>query len=184
MVGIYIIINKINNKIYIGQSINIEKRIKEHFWKAQNEKDISYNTAIHQAIRKHGKENFEWKVLEECNIEDIDKLEQEYIEKYNSLVPDGYNILIGGQKNRVTLNKCIICGKILKYYKSKYCVECGQKAQRKVERPTREELKDLIRTMPFTTIANEYGVSDKAITKWCIAENLPARKKRYKTIYR
>ena len=40
MVGIYKMTNKINGKIYIGQSIDIEKRIKEHFWKATNEKDV------------------------------------------------------------------------------------------------------------------------------------------------
>ena len=34
MIGIYKIINLINGKIYIGQSININKRIKDHFWKS------------------------------------------------------------------------------------------------------------------------------------------------------
>ena len=73
VVGIYKMTNKINGKIYIGQSIDIEKRIKEHFWKATNTKDVSYNSAIHQAIRKYGQENFTWEVLEECGIDVIDK---------------------------------------------------------------------------------------------------------------
>ena len=48
---------------------------------------------------------------------------------------------------------------------------------KKVNRPSREELKNLIRYIPFTVIAEKYKVSDKAISKWCIAENLPSRKK-------
>ena len=95
MIGIYKIVNKINNKVYIGQSINIDKRIKEHFWKSQCEKDVSYNSALHNAIRKYGKENFEWEVIEECKIEEIDEKERYYIQFYNSLTPNGYNILEG-----------------------------------------------------------------------------------------
>jgi len=34
----------------------------------------------------------------------------------------------------------------------------------------------MIRTIPFVRIAKKYGVSDKAIVKWCIAENLPSKK--------
>ena len=49
-------------------------------------------------------------------------------------------------------------------------------AQRKVIRPSREELKQLIRTIPFTRIAEQFGVSDNAIRKWCKAENLPSKK--------
>jgi group I intron endonuclease len=79
MVGIYKMTNKINGKVYIGQSIDINKRIKEHFWKATNEKDVSYNSAIHQAIRKYGAENFDWEILEECNADVIDEKEVQYI---------------------------------------------------------------------------------------------------------
>ena len=73
---------------------------------------------------------------------------------------------------------CASCGKeITRYSKSGLCEECVKKASRIVERPLREELKTLIRNKPFTQIAKMYGVSDKAITKWCKAENLPSRKK-------
>ena len=49
--------------------------------------------------------------------------------------------------------------------------------QRKVERPNKEELEALIKEKPFTRIAEQYGVSDKAITKWCKYYGLPHRKK-------
>ena len=49
--------------------------------------------------------------------------------------------------------------------------------QRKVDRPSKEELEKLIKEKPFTRIAEQYCVSDKAITKWCKYYGLPHRKK-------
>lgn len=73
---------------------------------------------------------------------------------------------------------CKKCNKeISKNSNSGLCFECSSKLKRVCERPSREELKKLIRTTPFTKIGEQYGVSDKAITKWCISENLPSRKK-------
>jgi uncharacterized protein YjcR len=48
--------------------------------------------------------------------------------------------------------------------------------KRCVERPNRDELKQLIRTLPFTKIGKMFGVSDNAIRKWCNAYNLPRKK--------
>lgn len=48
------------------------------------------------------------------------------------------------------------------------------KAQ-KVERPTREQLKELIRFKPFTQIGKDFGVSDNAVRKWCKSYNLPTK---------
>lgn len=61
--------------------------------------------------------------------------------------------------------------------KANLCVECARLVSRKVDRPSREELKKLIREKPFTHIAKEYLVSDNAIKKWCISYNLPSKKK-------
>lgn len=73
---------------------------------------------------------------------------------------------------------CKKCNKeISKNSNSGLCFECSSKLKRVCERPSKEELKKLIRTTPFTKIGEQYGVSDKAITKWCISENLPSRKK-------
>lgn len=89
--SIYIIKNNINNKVYIGQSLNPEKRFKEHcyFRKDRN------NSLITNAIHKYGKEHFWFELLEE-NIEDFDEKEIFYISKYNSIKPNGYNIEVGG----------------------------------------------------------------------------------------
>ena len=71
---------------------------------------------------------------------------------------------------------CMDCGKQIDNHSTR-CDECNKKLQRKVERPSKEELNELIRSKPFTTIAKDYGVSDKAIVKWCKYYGLPYRKK-------
>lgn len=76
---------------------------------------------------------------------------------------------------------CIDCKEEISTSTAQRCSKCAKIASRTVERPSREELKNLIRTVPFTQIAKQYNVSDKAIAKWCIAENLPSRKKDIKS---
>ena len=60
---------------------------------------------------------------------------------------------------------------------AKYCVECARLISRKVDRPSREELKKLIREKPFTHIAKDFCVSDNSVKKWCVGYNLPSKKK-------
>jgi DNA-directed RNA polymerase subunit RPC12/RpoP len=72
-----------------------------------------------------------------------------------------------------TLYYCSICGKQLYSKTVTGLCEMCYKASLKTGRPTREELKQLIRTTPFTKIGEKYGVTDNAIRKWCKGENLP-----------
>ena len=79
--------------------------------------------------------------------------------------------------------KCLSCGKTLaKKTKTGYCAKCLHMQQRKTERPTREELKKLIRRTSFLAIGRQYGVSDKAIEKWCVAEGLPYKTREIKSM--
>lgn len=87
--GIYKITNTIDGKCYIGQSIHIEYRWIQHC-------SSNYDSVIHRAIEKYGKSNFTFQILEECNKESLDEREQYWIKKYNSIVPNGYNVLSGG----------------------------------------------------------------------------------------
>lgn len=90
MQGIYSIVNLIDNKMYIGQSVNIEKRWSDHKYRAFYKEGSEYNSYLYNAIKKHGIENFRFSVLEE--VEDTDLLtprEIYWIEVYN---PD-YNML-------------------------------------------------------------------------------------------
>lgn len=173
--GIYIIKNDINNKVYIGQSINIHKRIQEHFWKSECNKDVSYNSALHSAIRKYGKEHFYYEILEECDASLLDEKERIYITQYNSISPNGYNILSGGQQYRTEQTKCIDCGKIIYKYATR-CTECHAKFMRRTIWPTRDELKELIRNNSFEFLGRQFNVDGNAIRKWCDKYNLPRRK--------
>lgn len=81
------------------------------------------------------------------------------------------------KKENVKQNKiCPICLINSINSSSKMCTDCWYKSQRKAERPNRVELKNLIRTTPFTKIGEMFGVSDNSIRKWCKAENLPYKK--------
>lgn len=91
----------------------------------------------------------------------------------NNIAQDLLNKL--EQYNSCKIYYCQDCGKEISKGSSK-CVDCAQKAQRTCARPTREELKKLIRTTPFTQIAAVFRVSDNAIRKWCDFYNLPRKK--------
>ena len=70
-------------------------------------------------------------------------------------------------------NFCIDCGKSI-YPESTRCIKCEAKTRR-LYPIERDELKQLIRTTPFTKIGKMYGVSDNAIRNWCISYQLPMR---------
>lgn len=65
--------------------------------------------------------------------------------------------------------------------KSKPESKSKSKSQLSSKRPTREELKELIYSLPFTKIGEKFGVSDNAVRKWCKFYGLPHRKKDIKT---
>lgn len=85
--------------------------------------------------------------------------------------------LIKDRDNSYKATKCYCksCGKEISKT-STYCEDCIGITRRVVkDRPTRDELKKLIRTKPFTQIGTIYGVTDNAIRKWCDALNLPRK---------
>lgn len=95
MIGIYKWTNLINNKVYIGQSVNIIARKAEHIKLAKNE---NYTTNIAKAIRKYGIENFDFEILEECSLQNLNERERYYIKYYDSLNKEkGYNMLEVGE---------------------------------------------------------------------------------------
>ena len=61
--GIYKITNKINNKVYIGKSIYIERRWYEHKTDMNN---INKQNHLYNAMRKYGKDNFLFEIIELC----------------------------------------------------------------------------------------------------------------------
>ena len=82
MIGIYKITNKLNGKSYIGQSIHCGKRLDEHYKGKQ---------LIDEIIQLEGIENFTFEILKESDKKDLSYWEDYYIEKYNTMFPNGYN---------------------------------------------------------------------------------------------
>ena len=233
--GIYKITNNINQKVYIGQSIDIIRRWRNH--KSFNE-SLCGHYPLYQAFKKYGLENFSFEIIEECLPQELNDKEIYWIDFYNSYY-NGYNQTTGGQesnnatikiskediqiiydlllnssisqkeiasmflvgedtiseinqgKTRINPNLnyplrkrveyfCMDCG-VKIYSGALRCDACNRKSWRITERPSREELKNLIRTTSFTQIGKQYGVTDNTIRKWCDAENLPRKVKDIKT---
>ncbi len=95
--GIYCFKNLINNKRYIGQSIDIYNRYDQHIWRLDHKYWEKENHHLIRAWHKYGKENFEFTILEECNIDDLDNREIYWIAYYNSR-KNGYNKTDGGKR--------------------------------------------------------------------------------------
>ena len=96
--GIYIIKNKINNKVYIGQSVDIMCRWYAHKNSAKGKSQDSY-TKIHTAMNKLGIDNFYIEILEECEYSKLDEREIYWIDFFNSY-KNGYNMTLGRDSNR------------------------------------------------------------------------------------
>lgn len=235
MIGIYKLTNKINGKSYIGQSVCIEKRFKNHINTINNVTDHCYDYPIYRALRKYGINNFDFEIIEECKHDELDEREKYWISVFDTL-RDGYNQTFGGDGvfNRLDYNKldsisndlkdtdirmadiaikydiseemvqgintgrywnrsieypirkrkpskkvyCCDCGKEISKG-ALLCVECHQKRIR-ANRPSRNELENLIYKESFEAIGRLYGVTGKAVTKWCLSYGLPSTRKEIK----
>ena len=78
-------------------------------------------------------------------------------------------------------NICPNCGGY-KDYTAKLCVNCSHIASRKVERPSKEVLLELIKTTSFINIGKLYNVTDNAVRKWCKSYGLPYKQKDIKIL--
>lgn len=89
--GIYVILNTKNDMIYIGQTQDIRKRLREH--KSMLNGNYHSNSKLQRAWNKYGEKIFKFKILEYCSIEQLDDREQHYLDIYT---PRGmcYNIAI------------------------------------------------------------------------------------------
>lgn len=106
---IYMIINLINMKVYIGQTVSHRKnrnkyrpfgyikRMKEHISEANYQNKQHESCFLNNAIRKYGDDNFSVELLLRCSLNETDQYEQHYINLYGSLYPHGYNLTIGGK---------------------------------------------------------------------------------------
>lgn len=92
MYCVYKIENKINHKVYIGSSIRVQQRWKQHLNAAFNIHDNKYHYPLYCAMRKYGVENFDFSIIKNdyTSIEEMQQDEYYWIVFYNS-VENGYN---------------------------------------------------------------------------------------------
>ncbi len=92
---IYKITNKVNNKVYIGQTIKtVEKRFQQH--KNNSNKEYFSQIVLYKAFNKYGIENFICEQIEQVPNNLLDKREKYWIEYYDSYF-NGYNSTLGGR---------------------------------------------------------------------------------------
>jgi len=117
MIGIYKFTNKKNGKVYIGKSIHIERRYKEHFRDANKHGDDG-SSYFYNALRKYGEEGFNFEALLDLSYlegkpddiikKELDYWEVFYIKQYNANNPQfGYNISPGGTGGNLGELSCI-----------------------------------------------------------------------------
>lgn len=164
MIGIYKITNKITGQSYIGQSSQIEKRKKRHFSTANNPMDHSYNNPLYRAIRKYGKNNFDFSIIEECSVQQLNEKERYWIKFYNTFF-NGYNLTMGGDGSGTQQKKESIIGII-------YDLENTNLFQKEIAKKWKisEEMVQGINTGRYWKHDRKYPIreSPKKIIKYCV----------------
>ena len=94
---IYLITNIETKKQYVGQTVckDVERRWAQHKWPSNR----NLGTYLSNAFKKYGIDNFKFQIICICFDEDCNRFEQEYIIKFSTLSPNGYNIESGGNNH-------------------------------------------------------------------------------------
>lgn len=97
--GVYGLYCQTTKKWYVGQSKDVLRRIQEYL-----KMKVSEQKLIYRALKKYGIANFICYKLEECSLENLSQREVYWGEKLNSMAPNGYNLSLGLQGNKIILD--------------------------------------------------------------------------------
>lgn len=89
--GIYRIVHVATQRSYVGQSLDVERRVKDHLSQKRS------NVLLSRAISKYGVDAFSSEILELCDSGELDEKEKYWIQKLNSVSPGGFNLTHGGK---------------------------------------------------------------------------------------
>lgn len=104
--GIYKIENIINNKIYIGSSIEFSVRLMKHKYMLRS--NTHYNEYLQNSYNKYGENAFSFELIEECDEINLINRENHYIKKYQSNdLNYGYNLATVNEFRRNNYNDVI-----------------------------------------------------------------------------
>lgn len=142
IIGIYIIKNNDNNKVYIGQSVDVEYRLCNHFSCLKHNRHD--NEHMQRAYNKNPN-SFSWELLEECKVKELDGKEIAYIKQYDSANPaKGYNKSYGGQnfhKATEETKQKMSRVKLGKKFTPEHCKKIGEaNRRRKLSEETKEKI--------------------------------------------
>ena len=104
MIGIYKITSP-SNRVYIGQSIKLEKRLLDY----KKQKNCSGQPKIFNSILKYGIENHKIEIIEECDVEQLNVRERYWQEFYNAIT-NGLNCIL----TKTTDKKAVFCKEVRK----------------------------------------------------------------------
>lgn len=193
---IYKITNRVNNKVYIGQThFTVEHRWKQHI---RNYNIEHRKQPLYKAFDKYGLDNFYIEPIEEVESEELDKREMYWIAYYNSF-KEGYNANIGGTGKIYTwtdnqyeeIRSLYLSGfttkKIAELYKvSAYTIigilkSMNIKLRRNPMDMNAYEAQELIRDyttgFTLTTLAKRYNTDRETIKRFLISKGVDIRKK-------
>lgn len=98
MIGIYKITNTKNGKVYIGQSVDIDKRFKQHKKLLRENNHINY--LLQDDWNVYGEDSFTFEVVEKCRSPYLNEIEQHLIKECDSTNSEkGYNLSAGCGRN-------------------------------------------------------------------------------------
>lgn len=188
---IYIIKNKVNDKVYIGQTIlSVEERFRQHMKPSAHKRRYK----IYKAINKYGANNFYYEILEEkVPIDKLDELERFYIEKYDSF-KNGYNSTKGGDGRLINkiedieyIIKSLEEGKTYNELAEELDVCTAtiyrtlrkeNKTSRKIKATDKEELARLYKLgFTYNEISDKLGINPRSVSRMIKKIDIPLRGK-------
>lgn len=158
---IYKITNIITNTIYIGQTTEDDVNVR---WK-YHLRNGSNCRLLKNAIKEYGKQSFIFTIICICFDEDLNRFEIDYINKLNSLYPNGYNLRHGGNHGKHSQETCEKISKSLKtgyknnlIHKSYIGHKCDEETRKKISLSLKKYHKENKQTIIYPTRPSRYKV--------------------------
>jgi group I intron endonuclease len=181
--GIYIILNIITNKVYIGSSVLLRSRKNKHYNELRNNKHC--NDILQNSWNKYGEFNFIFIIVENCNKENLREVEQKYLDYYKPyLKNNGYNlssksIWIDGSISPQRDTLCKYGHKISILNNKKVCETCRE--NRRIKNQKTHCVNGHVYNEENTTYEKKLSVyGDFVLSKRCSICDKKRNKKNYK----
>ena len=172
MIGIYKITNP-KGKIYIGQSMHIEKR-----WERYKYNNSNKQTKLFNSFKKYGYENHTFEILEECNLEQLNEKETYWKQFYLNILNNVWDEVLfhdlydlgGGPKSKETISK-------MKYFQSNRTIEHNDKISKSKQKPILQydlEGKFIKEWSSSKQYALENNLTNSSLITFCLKNKTPS----------